>query len=82
MSFGTFLDPQGAFIDTVHFPLVAEKFPFYGKGIYQLAGKITQEYGYYTLEVSSMTKLPFMEDVRIQEDSPQSTANNKYKESA
>ena len=82
MSFGTFLDPKGDFIDTVHFPLIATQFPFYGKGIYQLTGKITAEYSYHTLEVSSMTKLPFMEDVRIQEDSPRSTIHQKQQESA
>lgn len=71
MSFGTFLDPSGDFIDTVHFPQVLEKHPFYGKGIYELYGKITEEYGYFTLEISSMNKLPFIEDVRIEEDKPQ-----------
>jgi len=29
-----------------------------------------------------MTKLPFMEDVRIQEDSPRSTLHQKQQESA
>jgi hypothetical protein len=32
MFFGTFLDRDGDFIDTVHFPPVATKFPFRGKG--------------------------------------------------
>jgi DNA polymerase-3 subunit alpha len=68
MSFGTFLDPAGDFIDTVHFPLIHEKYPFYGKGIYELCGKITEEQGYFTLEISSMIKLPLVEDVRIAED--------------
>lgn len=68
MSFGTFLDPAGDFIDTVHFPLIHEKYPFYGKGIYELCGKITEEQGYFTLEISSMVKLPFVEDVRIAAD--------------
>jgi hypothetical protein len=40
-------------------------YPFYGKGIYRIEGKITAEYDYYTLEVRSMSKLPFMEDIRI-----------------
>ena len=81
MSFGTFLDPAGDFIDTVHFPQVNEKYPFYGKGIYRLTGKITEEYGYFTLEVSSMTKRPFMEDVRIQEDNPRFPTNQQRQES-
>jgi DNA polymerase-3 subunit alpha len=65
MSFGTFLDPNGDFIDTVHFPQIVLAYPFYGKGIYRIEGKITAEYDYYTLEVRSMSKLPFMEDIRI-----------------
>ena len=65
MNFGTFLDPNGDFIDTVHFPQIVLAYPFYGKGIYRIEGKITAEYDYYTLEVRSMSKLPFMEDIRI-----------------
>ncbi|MFM7005723.1 MAG: DNA polymerase III subunit alpha [Flavobacteriales bacterium] len=65
MSFGTFLDPSGDFIDTVHFPEIATNFPFYGKGIYHIRGKITEEYAYFTLEVSYQEKLPFAEDVRL-----------------
>ena len=74
MHFGTFLDPNGDFLDTVHFPQIALAYPFYGKGIYRLEGKITAEYDYYTLEVRTMVKLPFMEDIRIslnQEDKQQ-----------
>jgi DNA polymerase-3 subunit alpha len=67
MSFGTFLDPVGDFIDTVHFPQINAQYPFYGKGIYELYGKITEEHGYFTLEISQMHKLPFIEDVRIEE---------------
>ena len=31
MYFGTFLDRKGDFIDTVHFPPIAKKYPFTGK---------------------------------------------------
>lgn len=65
MCFGTFLDPSGAFIDTVHFPQVIARYPFYGKGIYRITGKITEEFSYFTLEVNTMEKLPFAEDVRL-----------------
>ena len=40
MFFGTFLDQDGDFIDTVHFPPIAAKYPFRGKGIYKLTGKV------------------------------------------
>ena len=65
MNFGTFLDPNGDFIDTVHFPQVVLSHPFYGKGIYLIEGRITSAYDYYTLEVNTLEKLPFIEDVRI-----------------
>lgn len=65
MCFGTFLDPSGDFIDTVHFPQVVARYLFYGKGIYRITGKITEEFSYVTLEVSTMEKLPFAEDVRL-----------------
>jgi DNA-directed DNA polymerase III PolC len=68
MNFGTFLDPNGDFIDTVHFPQITRSYPFYGKGIYQIKGKVVVEYGYVTLEVSYLEKLPFKEDVRIAQE--------------
>jgi DNA polymerase-3 subunit alpha len=67
MYFGTFIDQQGDILDTVHFPEVAHKYPFYGKGIYLLIGIVSEEFGYYTLEVGIMTKEKFMEDVRFNE---------------
>ncbi len=79
MNFGTFLDPNGDFIDTVHFPQIVLAYPFYGKGIYRIEGKITAEYEYYTLEVRTMIKLPFMEDIRISldQDSSQRKAHQE-----
>jgi DNA polymerase-3 subunit alpha len=65
MCFGTFLDPSGDFLDTVHFPQINERYPFYGKGAYRITGKITEEFSYLTLEVSTLVKLPFAEDVRL-----------------
>lgn len=68
MYFGTFIDQNGDILDTVHFPEAARKYPFYGKGIYQLVGVISEEFGYYTIEVGIMVKLAFMEDVRFSEE--------------
>jgi DNA polymerase III alpha subunit len=65
MCFGTFLDPSGAFIDTVHFPQITAHYPFYGKGVYRITGKITEEFSYFTLEVATLEKLAFAEDVRL-----------------
>lgn len=67
MSFGTFLDIEGETLDSVHFPESLRKYPFIGKGIYYLKGFVSEEFGFYTLEVGRMEKLRFMEDVRFEE---------------
>ena len=67
MNFGTLLDIKGDIIDTVHFPNTVKEFPFRGKGVYRLKGTISEEFGYYSLEVCQMNKLNFKEDVRFSE---------------
>ncbi|WP_057938852.1 DNA polymerase III subunit alpha [Algoriphagus resistens] len=57
MAFGTFLDPQGDWLDTVHFPNTLRRFPFQGRGFYRLKGRVVQEFGVFALEVSSMKKV-------------------------
>lgn len=57
MNFGTFLDPEGRMFDTVHFPESSAKYPFRGRGFYNLSGKITEDFGVATLEVHIMEKL-------------------------
>ncbi|MEM0939819.1 MAG: DNA polymerase III subunit alpha [Bacteroidota bacterium] len=59
MHFGTFIDYEGHFIDTVHFPPVAAKYPFRGKGIYRLIGKVVEEFDFYSLEVMQMEKINY-----------------------
>ena len=68
MHFGTFLDEAGEWIDTVHFPPVAKKYPFRGKGIYQLTGMVVEEFDFYTLEIMSMERMAYVEDVRFSMD--------------
>ncbi len=57
MQFGTFIDANGDWIDTVHFPQIAEQYPFKGKSCYVIEGKTVEEFGYVTLEVSKMERL-------------------------
>jgi DNA polymerase III alpha subunit len=76
MYFGTFIDRNGDILDTVHFPEVSKKYPFYGKGIYRITGVISEEFGYYTVEVGEMEKQHFMEDVRFSDEEQR----NKRKE--
>jgi DNA polymerase-3 subunit alpha len=49
----------------VHFPQITAHYPFYGKGVYRITGKITEEFSYFTLEVATLEKLAFAEDVRL-----------------
>lgn len=60
MCFGTFYDVNGDVFDTVHFPASAQKYPFRGRGFYDLKGKVTEDFGVYAIDVHQMEKLPMM----------------------
>lgn len=64
MLFGTFLDKQGHWIDTVHFPPVAAKYPFKGIGVYKLVGKVVDEFDFLSLEISQMQRINYIPDPR------------------
>jgi DNA-directed DNA polymerase III PolC len=64
MNFGTFVDTRGEFFDTTHFPQSLTGWPFRGSGTYLIQGKIVDEFGYTTLEVEKMAKLPLLSDPR------------------
>jgi DNA polymerase-3 subunit alpha len=64
MFFGNFLDRDGHFVDTVHFPPVANQYRFQGKGIYALTGKVVEEFDCITIEVSKMERLVIIQDPR------------------
>ena len=68
MHFGTFLDQDGEWVDTVHFPPVAKAYPFRGKGIYTFTGTVMEEFGVLSVEVESMKKEPYIPDPRYAED--------------
>ncbi len=59
MAFGTFMDLDGQFFDSVHFPRPLKQYPFRGKGCYLLRGKVTEDFGHYSLESIYMVKVPF-----------------------
>jgi DNA polymerase-3 subunit alpha len=60
MWFGTFLDVEGNFFDTVHFPNSAPTYPFRGAGCYLMVGKVVQEFGFASIEVLKFAKLPIL----------------------
>lgn len=57
MYFGTWLDREGQWIDTVHFTHVAKQYPFRGPGCYHIEGKVMEEYGFISIEVYRMFRL-------------------------
>lgn len=65
MAFGTFLDVNGDFFDTTHFPPCLKEFPFKGNGVYLIMGKIVEEFGFPSMEVEKMAKLPVHSDPRM-----------------
>jgi DNA polymerase-3 subunit alpha len=64
MHFGCFLDTCGEFFDTVNFPSSLAKYPFRGYGIYLILGVVTEEFGFPSITVEKMAKLPFLKDPR------------------
>jgi DNA-directed DNA polymerase III PolC len=64
MHFGCFLDARGEFFDTVNFPDSLRHYPFRGYGIYLILGTVVEEFGFPSIEVKKMAKLPFVEDPR------------------
>ncbi len=70
MHFGTFLDKEGYAFDTTHFPPVARKYPFKGKGFYRLCGKVVEDFGYPMIEINKMEKLPMINRLSPELQSP------------
>ena len=64
MHFGTFLDDKGEFFDTTHFPDSLKRYPFRGHGVYLILGKVVTEFGYASIEVEKLAKLPLQGDPR------------------
>ena len=69
MHFGTFYDYEGKVFDTTHFPVVAKKYPFRGKGFYRIRGKVVEDFSYPIIEVSWMEKLPMVDKYELMQDS-------------
>jgi DNA polymerase III alpha subunit len=64
MNFGTWIDAYGHFFDTTHFPPSLARYPFKGRGMYALKGKIVDDFDFPSMEVDWMEKLPFVKDGR------------------
>jgi DNA polymerase III alpha subunit len=65
MAFGTFLDSEGNYFDTTHFPPSLKEYPFKGWGVYLILGKVVEEFGIASIEVEKMAKLDIEQDNRF-----------------
>jgi error-prone DNA polymerase len=64
MYFGTWLDVEGHFFDTTHFPTTLQSYAFKGAGLYLLLGRVVEEFGFASIEIEKMAKLEFKPDPR------------------
>ena len=67
MNFATFIDQNGDFLDSVHFPNVAKQFPFRGKGLYKIQGRVAEEFGFFSIEASALFKVAMIPDPRYED---------------
>ncbi|KIA83884.1 DNA polymerase III subunit alpha [Kaistella solincola] len=72
MFFGTWIDVEGNFFDTAHFPDNLQKYPFQGGGCYLLLGQVEVDFHFPTITVFKMAKMPFIPDPRYAEDKEKS----------
>ena len=63
INFGTSIDIEAHFIDTVHFPQQQTR-PFRGRGVYTITGKVVEEYDFASIEVMMMDTERYMDDPR------------------
>lgn len=64
MYFGTWIDVNGNYFDTAHFPDNLKQFPFQGGGCYLLLGVVEVDYHFPTITILKMAKMPFIPDPR------------------
>ncbi|WP_447950824.1 DNA polymerase III subunit alpha [Chryseobacterium koreense] len=68
MYFGTWIDAEGEYFDTAHFPDNLKQYPFQGGGCYLLLGTVEVDFHFPTLTIVKMAKMPFIPDPRYSED--------------
>ncbi len=68
MFFGTWIDVNGDYFDTAHFPDNLQKYPFQGGGCYLLLGQVEVDFHFPTITILKMAKMPFIPDPRYADD--------------
>ena len=64
MYFGTWIDVNGDYFDTAHFPDSLKQYDFMGGGCYLLLGTVEVDYHFPTITITKMAKMPLIPDPR------------------
>ena len=80
MYFGTWIDNEGAYFDTAHFPDSLVQNPFQGGGCYLLRGTVEIDYHFPTITISRMAKMPFIPDPRYSDSEKRYTTQHNIKQ--
>jgi len=72
MFFGTWIDAEGEYFDTAHFPDCLQEYPFQGGGCYLLLGTVEVDFHFPTITIHKMAKMPFVPDPRYSMDKEKS----------
>lgn len=72
MFFGTWIDAEGEYFDTAHFPNCLAYYPFQGGGCYLLLGTVEVDFHFPTITIHKMAKMPFIPDPRYSMDKEKS----------
>ncbi|RYM34507.1 DNA polymerase III subunit alpha [Brumimicrobium glaciale] len=65
MRLSTFIDQDGNYFDAVHFTNVVHQYPIIGMGIYGCFGKITERFGFCSMNVIQSKKMSIAGDPRL-----------------
>ncbi|MBS7253295.1 DNA polymerase III subunit alpha [Flavobacterium branchiicola] len=80
MYFGTWIDVEGAYFDTAHFPDSLVQYPFEGGGCYLLLGTVEIDYHFPTITINKMAKMPFVPDPRYMDSDKRFVTQNQIKQ--
>ncbi|OXB23775.1 DNA polymerase III subunit alpha [Flavobacterium tructae] len=80
MYFGTWIDHEGTYFDTAHFPDSLANYPFQGGGCYLLLGNVEVDYHFPTITITKMAKMPFIPDPRYMDAKDQFKTQRQIKE--
>lgn len=75
MQFGTLIDHEGEYLDTVHFPNSHNLHFIKGRGIYKVTGIVKEEFGHYSIEVNQAERLAIIPDPRYADSAHKQLSN-------